>query len=68
MEYLQSPLGHFVEVGGFQQGSGRGERTREIQERYPCVTPHRARSNLSESFHMDEHLHLITSTRFLVFV
>ena len=65
MGCLKSHLGHFVEVGGCQQGSGRVERAMDIQEGNSCVTLQKARSNLSESFYMDEHMNLITSTRFL---
>ena len=48
-----------------EQGSGRGEGAMDIQEGKFCVILQKARSNLDESSYMDEHMHLITSTRFL---
>ena len=60
MRCLKSHLGYFVEVGGCQQGSGKGERATDTQEGYSCATLQEARSNLSEPFYMDEHMNLIT--------
>ena len=62
---LKSHLGYFVEVGGCQQWSDIVERAMDIQEGNSCVTLQKARSNMSESFYMNEHMNLIISTRFL---